>query len=91
MHVAGLAAGTQEQYLSSEDLFFKATWVSAETATEQDVQTFLIALRVRDVARETFRGYRYALACWFVNTLGRDWPLFKEDGVRRRSSVCRRR
>lgn len=76
MQVAGLSAGTQGQYLSSVDLFFKATWLSPEAATEQDVQTFLIGLRERDVARETFRGYRFALESLFANTLGRDWaPL----------------
>lgn len=92
MQVAGLAAGTQEKYLSSVDLFFRATWLSPEAVTEQDVQGFLIALRERDVARETFRGYRFALECLFVNTLGRDWPLFtKKNCVRRRSSGCRRR
>ena len=90
MQVAGLAAGTQEQYLSSVNLFFKATWLSAEAVAEQDVQGFLIALRERDVARETFRGYRWALEFLFVNTLGRDWPLFKKNSVRRRSSVCLR-
>jgi hypothetical protein len=89
MQVAGLAAGTQEQYLSSVDLFFKATWLSAEAVGEQDVQTFLIA--ERDVARETFRGYRYALECLFVNTLGRDWPLFKKNFARRPSNVFHRR
>jgi hypothetical protein len=91
MQVAGLSSGTQEQYLSSVDLFFKATWVSPESASEKDVQGFLIALRDRDVARETFRGYRYALQCLFVNTLGRDWPLFKKNSARRRSSVFPRR
>jgi len=91
MQVAGLAAGTQAQYLSSVDLFFKATWLSAEAVGEKDVQGFLIALRDRDVARETFRGYRWALECLFVNTLGRDWPLFKKNFVRRRSIGCRRR
>ena len=91
MQVAGLAIGTQAQYLSSVDQFFKTTWVSATAATEQEVQTFLIGLRERDVARETFRGYRFALQCLFGNTLGRDWPLFgKKNCVRRRSSVCRR-
>ena len=90
MQVAGLAAGTQEQYLSSVNLFFKATWLSAEAVAEQDVQGFPIALRERDVARETFRGYRWALEFLFVNTLGRDWPLFKKNFVRRRSSVCLR-
>ena len=92
MQVAGLAAGTQEKYLSSVDLFFKATWLSAEGVTEQEVQTFLIGLRDRDVARETFRGYRFALECLFANTLGRYWPLFtKKNCARRRNSVCRRR
>lgn len=92
MQVAGLSAGTQGQYLSSVDLFFKATWLAPETVTEKDVQTFLIGLRDRDVARETFRGYRFALECLFGNTLGRDWPLFtKKNFGRRRSSVCRRR
>lgn len=91
MQVAGLASGTQEKYLSSVDLFFKATWLSAESVTEQEVQTFLIGLRDRDVARETFRGYRYALQCLFANTLGREWPLFgKKNSVRQKSSVCRR-
>jgi hypothetical protein len=91
MQVAGLAPGTQTRYLSCVDLFFKATWLSAESAMEQDVQTFLIGLRDRDRARETFRGYRFALESLFVNTLGRDWPLFgKKNCVRRRNSVCRR-
>ena len=92
MQVAGLAVGTQGQYLSSVDLFFTATWLSPETVTEQDVQTFLIGLGERDVARETFRRYRFTLECLFVNTPGRDWPLFtKRNFARRRSSVRRRR
>jgi len=92
MQVAGLAVGTQEKYLSSVDLFFKATWLSAQAVTEQDVQTFLIGLRDRDVARETFRGYRFALECLFRNTLGQDWALFtKKNSGRRRSSACPRR
>jgi Phage integrase, N-terminal SAM-like domain len=91
MQVAGLSAGTQEKYLSSVDLFFKSTWLSPEAVTQKDVQGFLIGLRERDVARETFRGYRFALECLLANTLGRDWPLFKKNSARRRSSVCRRR
>lgn len=90
MQVAGLSSGTQAQYLSSADLFFKASWLCPEAVSEKDVQGFLISLRERDVARETFRGYRYALEFLFENTLGRDWPLFKKNSVRRRSSVCRR-
>ena len=79
MQVAGLSAGTQRRYVSSVNGFFKSTWASPESATERDVQSFLIAQRDLGVARETFRGYRYALQFLFVNTLGRDWPLFKKN------------
>ncbi len=79
MQVAGLSAVTQERYLSCVNGFLKATWVSPVSATERDMQDFLIALRDSGAARETFRGYRYALEFLFVNTLGRDWPLFKKN------------
>ena len=63
----------------SVNVFLKSTWTSPETTTERDVQDFLIAQRDSGVARETFRGYRYALQFLFVNTLRRDWPLFKKN------------
>ena len=79
MQVAGLAPGTQRRYVSSVNVFLKATWASLESVKERDVQSFLIAQRDLGVARETFRGYRYALQFLFGNTLGRDWPLFKKN------------
>jgi Phage integrase, N-terminal SAM-like domain len=79
MQVAGLAPGTQQRYVSSVNVFLRATWASPESTTERDVQDFLIAQRDLGVARETFRGYRYALQFLFGNTLGRDWPLFKKN------------
>lgn len=79
MQVAGLSAGTQRRYVSSVNGFVKFTWTSPESATERDMQSFLIAQRDLGVARETFRGYRYALQFLFANTLGRDWPLFKKN------------
>ena len=79
MQVAGHEPGTQQRYVSSVNVFLRATWTSPESATERDVQDFLIAQRDLGVARETFRGYRYALQFLFVNTLGRDWPLFKKN------------
>lgn len=79
MQVAGHELGTQQRYVSSVNVFLKSTWTSPETTTERDVQDFLIAQRDLGVARETFRGYRYALQFLFVNTLGRDWPLFKKN------------
>ena len=79
MQVAGLSAGTQTRYLSCVNGFLKATWVSPPSVTEQEVQDFLIGLREAGVARETFRGYRYALQFLFGNSLGRDWALFKKN------------
>jgi len=79
MQVAGLSSGTQRRYLSSVNVFLRSTWASPASATERDVQCFLIAQRDLGVARETFRGYRYALQFLFVNTLGRGWPLFKKN------------
>jgi len=79
MQVAGLSAGTQRRYMSSVNGFFKLMWLEPASVVERDVQNFLIAQRDLGVARETFRGYRYALQFLFVNTLGRDWPLFKKN------------
>lgn len=79
MQVGGLAPGTQTRYLSSVNGFFRDTWLEPTSVSERDVQDFLIALRRQGRARETFRGYRYALQFLFVNTLGRDWALFKKN------------
>ena len=79
MQVAGLSSGTQTRYLSSVNGFFRDTWLAPASVKERDVQDFLISLRDQGRARETFRGYRYALQFFFVNTLGRDWALFKKN------------
>ena len=79
MQVAGLAKSTQKTYLHFANAFFRHCWISAEDVTEQDVQDYLILQREHDVARETFRGNRYALEFLFSNTLQRDWSLFKKN------------
>jgi hypothetical protein len=88
MQVAGLVAGTQERYLGCVNVFFKETWLAPQAVTERDVQQFFIALRAKDVARETFRGYRFALAFFFEHTMQRDWPLFKKKLRRPQSAAC---
>ena len=88
MQVAGLSEGTQGTYLSAVELFFRTIWLSPQDVTERDVQDYLISLRDEDVARETFRGRRYALQFLFENTLKRDWPLFKKNCAHRPNSVC---
>lgn len=92
MQVAGLADATQQRYLKNVDLFFKAVWRNPEEVTEAMVQDFIVSVRNRDVAKETFRGYHYALKFFFVNSLRRDWPLLKKtEFARRPGSVCVRR
>lgn len=92
MQAAGLSEATQKRYLKNVDLFFKAIWRSPEEVTEGMVQDFIIEVRNRDVARETFRGYHYALKCFFVTTLRRDWALLKKtEFAHPPSSVCGRR
>ena len=85
MQVAGLAAGSKKQYLNCINAFFKETWLAPDAVTERDVQQFLISLNDKDVARETFRGYRFALVFFFEQTMQRDWALFKKKLRRPRS------
>ena len=91
MQVAGFAPESQRRYLTSVSGFFRDSWLEPLSVTERDVQDFLLLLRDKKVARETFRGYRYALQFFFVNTLGRDWALFKKKFRRRLASACPRR
>ena len=79
MQVAGHGEGTQATYLGAVQQFIQATWTSPREATEAQLQTYLIGLRQRDVAGETFRVQRFALQFLFQNTLARDWPLFKKN------------
>jgi len=79
MQVAGFSEGTQTRYLSLVNGFFKETWLEPEAVTERSVQDFFIALRDKKVARETFRGHRFALQFLFSNTLRRDWEFFKKN------------
>jgi len=65
----GWLRGTQVQYLSLADLFFKVTWLSAEAVGKRDVQRFLVPPRDRDVARETLRGYRLLMKAGAVIAL----------------------
>ncbi len=78
MQISGLSEATQQRYLKNVGLFFKTTWLSPQTVTEQVVRDFLLEVRNRDVARETFRGYFYALKFFFLTTMRRDWPSLKK-------------
>ncbi|MCF6283751.1 MAG: phage integrase N-terminal SAM-like domain-containing protein [Candidatus Hydrogenedentes bacterium] len=79
MQVAGFSEGTQTRYLSLVNGFFKEMWVEPGAVTERNVQDFFIFLRGKKVAKETFRGNRFALQFLFCNTLRRDWEFFKKN------------
>lgn len=79
MQVAGHGEGTQQTYLGAVQQFIQATWVSPAEASQEHMQTYLIGLRTRDVAGETFRVQRFALQFLFQNTLAREWGLFKKN------------
>ena len=78
MQAGGLSEATQKRYLKNVDLFFKAVWRAPEEVTEAMVKDFVISVRERDVARETFRGYWYALRFFFRETMRRDWESLKK-------------
>jgi len=89
MQAGGLSEATQQRYLKNVDLFFKAVWCCPEEVSEGMLQDFIIEVRNRDVARETFRGYHYALKYFFVTTLRRDWALLKKTAFAHPpSSAC---
>lgn len=77
MQVAGHCEGTQHAYLDAVQRFIQVTWIPPIAATEEHFQTYLLTLRERDVASETFRVQRFALQFLFQNTLGHDWAIFK--------------
>lgn len=79
MQVAGHCEGTQHAYLEAVQRFIQTTWLAPAAATEADFQSYLIALRRRDVAGETFRVQRFALQFLFQNTLAREWAIFKKN------------
>ena len=87
MQVAGLAESSSKQYLNCINAFFRETWLAPDAVTERDVQQYLLWLRDKDVARETFRGVRFALGFFFEQTLRRDWDLFKKKFKRPRKAV----
>lgn len=81
MQVAGLSQATQHRYEKNVNFFFKTVWCAPEDVTEEMVKDFIIGVRDRDVARETFRGYVYALKCLFLNTMHRDWDFLKKTAL----------
>jgi hypothetical protein len=88
MILAGLSAGTREEYVRAVRRLAAYYRRSPDQLNEEEVRQYLLDLRKRGVARGTFQIVRYGLQFFFCRTLGRDWGLFggKKGSVRRSRS-----
>ncbi len=76
MQLAGLSQGTQEAYVRVVRQLAAHFRLSPDRLTERQLRDYLMHLReVRKVAKGTFQQHFFGVKFFFVNTLGRDWPL----------------
>ena len=76
MILAGLAEGTQRDYVRAVRQLAAAYRRSPDQLSEEEVRAYLLGLRRRGAARGTFQIARYGLQFFFCHTLGRVWELF---------------
>jgi integrase/recombinase XerD len=77
MKLAGLAEGTQRDYLRAVRQLAAYYMIAPDHLSERHVEKYI--LYVRDelgVARGTFLPAFFGLKFFYVQTLGYDWPLF---------------
>jgi len=90
MQLAGLVVGTQREYLRAVRQLAAYYMISPDQLTERNVEEYI--LFVRDdlgAAKGTFAPMFAGLKFFFLNTLGRDWPLFtKKKSASHAASGC---
>jgi integrase/recombinase XerD len=77
LKLAGLDPGTQQVYVRAVRQLAGYYMLSPDQLDERQVQTYI--LYVRDelgVAKGTFEPMFAGLKFFYLNTLGREWPLF---------------
>ena len=90
MRVAGLAAGTQANYIQAVRRLAGHYRRSPDELSEEEVRAYLLGLRDRGVALGTFKTYHGGIQFLYRQTLERDWPLFwKKRFARQSSGACR--
>lgn len=90
MTLAGLAAGTQATYIDAVRKLAGHFRRSPDRLSEQEVRSYLLALRERGVARGTFKTNHFGIQFLYRSTLDRDWSLFsKKRFASRNRSGCR--
>ncbi len=91
MSLAGLAAGTQDNYARAVAQLARYFNLRPDRLTEEQVRRYLLDLiEVQHAARGTFLYKSNGIRFFYVQTLGLDWALFskKNSGLRSRN-VCR--
>ena len=91
MTLAGLAPGTQENYVRAVTQLACRYRVSPDRLSEQQVRRYLLDLiAVERAARGTFQYKSCGIRFFYVQTLGVDWLLFSKKNFGPRSrSACR--
>ena len=89
MTLAGLAAGTQANYLQAVRRLAAYYRRAPDQLSEEEVRAYLLGLRDRGVALGTFKTNHGGIQFLYRRTLDRDWPLFwKKRFARPSSGAC---
>jgi hypothetical protein len=77
MQLAGLAAGTQDRYVTAVAHLARAYNRSPDRISEEEVRRHVLRLRdERRVARGTFQTHWHGIRFFYLRTLGVEWGLF---------------
>jgi hypothetical protein len=77
MQLAGLAQGTQGEYVRAVRQLAAYYMVSPDRLTERQVEDYLLYMRDEvAVAKGTFAPVFAGIRFFYLYTLGYDWPLF---------------
>jgi hypothetical protein len=79
LKLAGLRDGTQQVYLRAVRQLSAYYMLRPDQLDERQVQRYILYVRDElSVAKGTFEPMFAGLTFFYVNTLGRDWPLFRK-------------
>jgi len=78
MTLAGLSPTTQAIYVKVVRSLAAHYRRSPDRLSEEEVRAYLLAMRERGAARETFKANHYGIQFLYRDTLNRDWALFSK-------------
>lgn len=76
LKLAGYAKRTQESYLSVVVNLSKYYNRSPDQLTEEELRTFFLSLKTRQLSDSTFKQYATGIKFFYEKTLSRQWTLF---------------